>query len=755
MSYTEVSSNTAMHGGGFDASGNSTTLDHVQIHDNVAGGDGGGFDSSSTLLTVTHSTIANNDAGNVGGGFYMDGSVFYIESTDMLSNTANSYGGVSYVAYAGGVFSDVLFMNNSSALDGGALYPEGELITIQRSSFINNHATGNGGAFAVAQDSVFTVTDDVTFTGNTAGGLGGAIHVEAGDNAVILSDATFQGNAAANGGAIASLGRFTVTNATIAGNAASSTGGGLVLAGTARLVNVTVFSNSAPTAAGVYYSNTAGPIQLVNTILAGPAADVCAAEAGIGAVQNTSSIATDADCGLRTVTSIGLGTLGNYGGALSTVPLLPGSPALDAASAADCPATDQRGVSRVGTCDIGAFESRGFGLSIVSGSPQTTTIGTNFAAPLVVAYTSANSEPVGPGGLITLTAPNSGAGIAPRAVVTGVADATGRVTTTLAANNTVGSYAVTISAVSAGTPLTANFTNNPVPTPTPTPTPGGPTPTPTRTPTPGGPTPTPTRTPTPGGPTPTPGGPTPTSTPSSFDAFVSPSHGAVTTSTVFIIGPTGSGFTGATGVFVKGVKMFHVVRNDRRVEFTMKQSVAVAGTTVDVVLVKAGGAVMTFTKSYNFEGPTSASGSTSTGAVLTTTSGVTITVPPQGASLRPDAADVAQSLVITYAPVDAPAELPGDVPLSFFKVAVGIAGRSVPTLTNPLTMALPVDTSKVPAGQRPWLYEWTDGGRWSVVPNQTYDPATGLVTAPTKRLGTYALTTALLRRNYFPRIGRP
>jgi hypothetical protein len=172
------------------------------------------------------------------------------------------------------------------------------------------------------------------------------------------------------------------------------------------------------------------------------------------------------------------------------------------------------------------------------------------------------------------------------------------------------------------------------------------------------------------------------------------------------------------------------------------------------VLVKAGGAVMTFTQSYNFEGSTSASGSTSTGAVLTTTSGVTITVPPQGASLRPDAADVARSLVITYAPVDAPAALPGDVPLSFFKVTVGIAGRSVPTLTNPLRMTLRVDTSKVPAGQRPWLYEWT-AGAWRLVPGQSYSPVTRLVTAPTKRLGTYALTTALLRRNYFPRIGRP
>jgi hypothetical protein len=248
-------------------------------------------------------------------------------------------------------------------------------------------------------------------------------------------------------------------------------------------------------------------------------------------------------------------------------------------------------------------------------------------------------------------------------------------------------------------------------------------------------------------------------TPTTIAPYVSPSSGGVTTSTVAIIGPAGSGFTGATGVFVKGVKLFHVVRSDHRVVFTMRQSVAVAGTTVDVVLVKAGGVVMTFTQAYTFTGPTSATGSTSTGAVLTTTSSVTITVPRQGTNLRPDAAQIGGSLVITYAPSGVLTP-PGDVPLSFFDVAVSIDDSPVATLTNALTVELPVDPAVVPAGQRPWLYELTshsspltssaDGGQWSVVANQTYDPATGLVTALTNRLGTYALVTAAMRSVYVP-----
>jgi hypothetical protein len=226
----------------------------------------------------------------------------------------------------------------------------------------------------------------------------------------------------------------------------------------------------------------------------------------------------------------------------------------------------------------------------------------------------------------------------------------------------------------------------------------------------------------------------------------------VNTSTVSIIGPTGSGFTGATGVFVKGVKMFHVVRSDKKIDFTMKQSVAVADTTVDVVLVKAGGVVMTFTQSYTFKGPTRAEGSLSTGATLTTTNGVTITVPPQTA-LRLAAPEIAGSLVITYTPVDVPAVPPGDVPLSFFDVSVAIDDAPVSTLTNPATLELPVDPSRIPAGQQPWLFAWVaDDSVWQLVPGQSYDPATGLVTAPTNRLGTYVLMTAAMRQHWFPQI---
>ena len=53
-----------------------------------------------------------------------------------------------------------------------------------------------------------------------------------------------------------------------------------------------------------------------------------------------------------------LGPLADNGGPTLTHALLAGSPAIDAADAAACPATDQRGVVRPrdAGCDVGAFE---------------------------------------------------------------------------------------------------------------------------------------------------------------------------------------------------------------------------------------------------------------------------------------------------------------------------------------------------------------------------------------------------------------
>ena len=90
--------------------------------------------------------------------------------------------------------------------------------------------------------------------------------------------------------------------------------------------------------------------------------------------------------------------------------LLPGSPALDAGDNAGVPTVDQRGFARIthNVVDIGADESSGFTISVVSGDKQSTTVNAAFAAPLVVSVSGMYGEPVA-GGVVTFTAPQTGA----------------------------------------------------------------------------------------------------------------------------------------------------------------------------------------------------------------------------------------------------------------------------------------------------------------------------------------------------------
>lgn len=114
---------------------------------------------------------------------------------------------------------------------------------------------------------------------------------------------------------------------------------------------------------------TGGTLTVQSCILAANAAsDTNVFGAIVDAGYNLNSDATGV---LTSGTSLNntnpdLGTLGNYGGPTPTIPLLAGSPAIDAADPAAFPPTDQRGFPRPSGYgpDIGAFE---FQSSVFSG----------------------------------------------------------------------------------------------------------------------------------------------------------------------------------------------------------------------------------------------------------------------------------------------------------------------------------------------------------------------------------------------------
>ena len=194
---------------------------------------------------------------------------------------------------------------------------------------------------------------------------GGAIHNH---GTLILVDSSVTDSRADSGGGItnAGTGVLTLVNVTITGNTATRLGGGVENLGVATLANVTIARNSAPSAGGLF---TTQSIRLNNTIVALNTPQDCLAGAGVTveAAQSGNNLESGSSCGFTAPGGLMnrdplLGALASDG----TLPLLPGSPAIDAGDStpANCPRHDQRGVARpqdgngdgTAACDIGAYE---------------------------------------------------------------------------------------------------------------------------------------------------------------------------------------------------------------------------------------------------------------------------------------------------------------------------------------------------------------------------------------------------------------
>jgi hypothetical protein len=361
------------------------------------------------------------------------------------------------------------FRNNSAGGDGGAIANRGTLF-VATSSFLAN-AAGGGGAVANAPGALATIQQS-SLSGNAATGLGGGLW---NSGTASVGASLLDSNSAASGGGAYNAAGSTlgVVNSTLHGNRATGQGGGLANFGTATVTLSTIARNRATQGGGVL-GDPSGDVRLSNSLIAlntaSPGRDVSGGSGaftslghnlvGVAGVNERFGISTDLFGTPAAPVDPLLSPLGAYGGPTQTVALLPGSPAIDAADPAYAGSIDQRGVTRnVGSApDIGAFESRGFGLSIVSGSDQSATVGAAFAAPLVVSVSSAFGEPVA-GGLVDFAAPTLGASASLSTRRARIA-ANGQASDTATANDVAGTYQVLASTGGAGLDVSFRLTND-------------------------------------------------------------------------------------------------------------------------------------------------------------------------------------------------------------------------------------------------------------------------------------------------------
>jgi hypothetical protein len=291
--------------------------------------------------------------------------------------TISAQGSSRVFSIAGGVTATISGLTitdgNAGTGYGGGVYSAGNLSLIDTRIESNTAAQGggvfqNGGQLTVLRSEI---------AGNSATAGGGIAATGEGVSTTIESSGVYENSASLFGGLML-LGTATVLNTTVSTNSATTNVGGIYFSGgTATVTNVTVSQNTAGGGTGGIYGG--GSVTLQNSIVV---------DNFVGSVENNFAVnvstassynllrsgssggldSTNGNVILAAGVNAGLATLAQNGGATKTHALLEGSPAIDAGDDAIAQALellyDQRGENRyedgdgdlMSHVDIGAFE---------------------------------------------------------------------------------------------------------------------------------------------------------------------------------------------------------------------------------------------------------------------------------------------------------------------------------------------------------------------------------------------------------------
>jgi hypothetical protein len=327
----------------------------ANILNSVLTGDGfsnpGGVVNDHGTLSIVDSTLMGIISRSAAGPLFNKGGVVHIIRTIFERNDAE----VATVYSIGGwvEISDSYFKDNDVVHGaGGVTVTDGATAVIVRTTFAGNAGDGVG-AILVEHEANLIVRDSALI--DNFGTTVGAIFVRSGDP----RHPVFR-----NGGTA------SVTNTTFASNTVGPfcEASAILNGGTVTLVNSTFVDNklrsfcSRPEPTPVIRAADTSTTVVQNTIVANilPLPDCDGVITSLG--NNLFSNLNGCNITLQTTDVVGearLGALTDDGTAGNAhVPLLPDSPAIDAANKAACPKKDQLGRPRKPRCDIGAVEFR-------------------------------------------------------------------------------------------------------------------------------------------------------------------------------------------------------------------------------------------------------------------------------------------------------------------------------------------------------------------------------------------------------------
>ncbi|MCY4020715.1 MAG: hypothetical protein OXG39_14985 [Chloroflexi bacterium] len=330
----------------FLVDGGRLTLKDIRLHAGSAIMGGAIHVRKQGSVQINDSSICYNYAEEYGGAISAeDASRLIIRGSVICDNETREgldYRGGGGIAISDGSTLELIgsdLYENVSDDHGGAIYSKGAIVNISDSRISRNESRESGGAISAEQGSKLSIARSAIVDNRTGLGAGG----------IELDDATMD-----------------ITNSTISGNLAqgydaefSSSGGGISASNSKlSLIHVTLSDNRADHVAGLHVSSYKDPseVMLINSILAGNAGDDCYIGDRDHLKLSSATLVQDGAC---QATLLGDPQIGFLKGSHPHHPLRATSPAINAADAAHCPATDQLGRPRpqAGGCDIGAIES--------------------------------------------------------------------------------------------------------------------------------------------------------------------------------------------------------------------------------------------------------------------------------------------------------------------------------------------------------------------------------------------------------------
>lgn len=350
------------------------TLQNLTIQNGFSTADGGAV--LGDVVTVIDSTFTGNSA--TLGGALLAQSVTVSGST--FENNSSEWDGGAIVGYAALSITGSTFIDNQSGFDGGAIYGYGD-VSVTNSTFTGNAADDDGGA--ISAKGAVSVTGS-TFANNSAAWYGGAMYAESST----VRNSTFVSNTAGDEGGAIFTGSSDVQFSTFLNNtvepplqpvsAELEPSNGVLLELPGESIYLAVSDGDVLTIRGNIFAGDGARAQLGVGVYAPDPAPGVITDRGGNVFSTTPELEANfaapdvsTQFGKTPAQIFGAGaTLGNNGGVTQTLPLIAGSPAIDAvppfvgssseqsfAPAAIADVTlDQRGQARTGLLDAGSFE---------------------------------------------------------------------------------------------------------------------------------------------------------------------------------------------------------------------------------------------------------------------------------------------------------------------------------------------------------------------------------------------------------------